>query len=145
MIQICRNQVHTGTPHIFCLTTTSIPCVFVMVLAPESRSKSRLYSRTRYFTAFMLSTSAKVLQWYRYAGIKSTQAPHTYSVSQPLAYHVYLWRYWYPKAAQTHGYIAGLDISLLLFSQLPPKSFNDTDMPESSPHRNPTCILSHNH
>jgi hypothetical protein len=28
MIEICPNQVHTGTPHIFCLTTTSIPCVF---------------------------------------------------------------------------------------------------------------------
>jgi hypothetical protein len=56
------NQVHTGTPHIFCLTTTSIPCVFVKVLTPENRSNSRLYSRTRHFTAFMLSTSAKVLQ-----------------------------------------------------------------------------------
>jgi hypothetical protein len=29
IIEICRNQVHTGTPHILCLTTTSIPCVFV--------------------------------------------------------------------------------------------------------------------
>ena len=29
MIEICPNQVHTGTPHIFCLTTTAIICVFV--------------------------------------------------------------------------------------------------------------------
>jgi hypothetical protein len=41
--------------------------------------------------------------------------------------------------------IHGVDISLLLCSQLLPKSFNDTDMPESSPHRYPTHIRSHNH
>ncbi len=29
IIQICRNQVLTDTPHIFCLTTTAIPCVFL--------------------------------------------------------------------------------------------------------------------
>ena len=34
MMEICRNPVHTGTPHILCLTTTSIPCVFVNM--PES-------------------------------------------------------------------------------------------------------------
>ena len=61
MMEICRNQVHTGAPHIFCLTTTSIPCVFVKVLAPKNLSNSRLYNRTRHFSAFMLSTSAKVL------------------------------------------------------------------------------------
>ncbi len=49
----------------------------------------------------------------------------------------------HPKIAQTHGYIAGLDISLLLCSQLPPKSFNGRDMPESSPQRYPTRILFH--
>ena len=27
--ELCRHQVHTGTPHIFCLTTTTIICVFV--------------------------------------------------------------------------------------------------------------------
>jgi hypothetical protein len=81
MIEICRNQVHTGTPHMFGL--------------------------------------------------------------QPLAYHVYLWSNRHPKIAQTHGYIAGLDISLLLCSQLPPKSFNGRDMPESSPQRYPTRILFH--
>ncbi len=29
IIEICRNQVHTGTPHILCLTSTAITCVFV--------------------------------------------------------------------------------------------------------------------
>ena len=64
---------------------------------------------------------------------------------QPLAYHVYLWSSRHPTTAQTHGYIAGLDISLLLCSQLPPKSFNDRDMPESSPHKCLQHIRSHNH
>jgi hypothetical protein len=39
----------------------------------------------------------------------------------------------------------GLDNSLFLCSQLPPKSFNHRDMPESSPNRYSTHILSHNH
>ncbi len=59
MIEICRNQVHTNASKIFCLTATSIPCVFVK---QQALSNSQLYSRTRYFTACMLSTSAKVLQ-----------------------------------------------------------------------------------
>jgi hypothetical protein len=49
------------------------------------------------------------------------------------------------EITQIHGYTHGLDISLLLSSQLLPKSFNDTDMPESSPHRYPSHILSDNH
>jgi hypothetical protein len=93
----------------------------------------------------MISTSAKVLQWWRYAAIKSTQVPYTYSVSQPLAYHVYLWRNWHPKIAEIDGYIAGLDVSLRLSPKLPPKSFNDGGMPASSPHRYPTHIRSRNH
>ena len=47
MIQICRNQVHTGTPHILCLTTTVIICVFLKQQAPEHRSNWRLYTRSR--------------------------------------------------------------------------------------------------
>ena len=77
--------------------------------------------------------------------IKSTQIPHTYSAWQPLSFHVYWSSSRHPKIAQFHGYIAGLDISLFLFSQLAPKSFNDTDLQESSPHRYPTHILSNNH
>ena len=76
---------------------------------------------------------------------QDTQIPRTYSVSQPLQSYVYLWSNRHPKIAQIDGYIAGLDISLFLCSQLPPKSFNDRDMPESSPHKCLQDILSHNH
>jgi hypothetical protein len=93
----------------------------------------------------ILSTSAKDLESKRYAGIKSTQVPRTYCVSQPLAYHVYWWSNRLPRIAQNHVYTHGLDISLLVSSQLPPKTFNHRDMPESSPRRYPTHIASHNH
>ncbi len=63
------------------------------------------------------------------------QVPHTYSVWQPLAYHVYLWNNGLLKIDEIDVYTPCLDISLFLSSQLAPKSFNDTDMPESSPHR----------
>jgi hypothetical protein len=48
----------------------------------------------------------------------------------------------HPKITQIHGHTHGLDISLLLSSQLPPKSFNDREMPESSPHRHHTYSVS---
>ncbi len=54
-----------------------------------------------------------------------------------LGYHVYLYRNDLPKMTQNHVYSHGLDISLFSSSQLPPKSFNDGDMPESDPHRHP--------
>jgi hypothetical protein len=38
-IEISRNQVHTGTSHTFCLTTTSFPCVFVKKYKVKSRKK----------------------------------------------------------------------------------------------------------
>jgi hypothetical protein len=41
--------------------------------------------------------------------------------------------------------IHGLDISLLVSSQLLPKTLNQRDMPESSPRRYPAHIVSHNH
>ena len=44
-----------------------------------------------FFTTFMLSTSAKVLQSLSYAEFKSKQVPHTYSVSQSLPSPVYLY------------------------------------------------------
>jgi hypothetical protein len=91
-----------------------------------------------------LATSAKVPQSQRYAGIKSTQVLHTYSVWQPLPSHVYWWRYSHPKIAQIHVYTHGLDISLLLCSQLPPKSFNHRDIPDYTPHTYFTHILSDN-
>jgi hypothetical protein len=49
-----------------------------------------LHTRSRLFAACMLSTSAKLLQTYRYPGSKSTQVPPTHSVSQLLPSHVYL-------------------------------------------------------
>ena len=140
MMQICRIQVHAGTPRILCHTTTSILCVFVKQQAPEDRLYWRLYTRSWHFTAFILSTSAKVLHI-----LSPTHVPHTYSVTQPLAYHVYLWINRHPKIAQIDVCTHCLDISLHLSSQLASKSFNDTDMPESSPHKYSTHILSNNH
>jgi hypothetical protein len=52
-----------------------------------------------YVNAFMMSTSVKVLQSLSYAGIKSTQVPHTYSVSQPLPSYVYLCKNRHPKTS----------------------------------------------
>ena len=37
IIEISRTQVHTGTPHIFCHTTTAIACVFVKIWAAQNR------------------------------------------------------------------------------------------------------------
>ena len=111
----------------------------------KNRSKSRVYTRTRHFSGLMLSTSATLRQSQRYPGVKSTQVPHTYSVIQPLSSHVYLSRCGQSKTAQIHVYTHGLDISVVLCSQLPPHSGNHRDIPESSPHRYPTRILSHTH
>ncbi len=77
---ICAPQVHTGTPHIFCHTTTVIACVFVK-----------------------------------------------------------MW------TVKVHVYTHGLDMSVVVCSQLPSNSCNHTDIPDSSPHRYPTHILWHNH
>jgi hypothetical protein len=73
MTEFCRNQVHTGTPHIFCLTTTCIPYVFVKNWTPVNHSVSRLYKRCRHLPTSILSTCVNVLQCYRYVRIKSTQ------------------------------------------------------------------------
>jgi len=58
-----------------------------------------------YFNTFMLSTSAKLLQSLSYAGIKSTQVPHTYSVWQPLPSYVYLCRNRHPQTIPIYEYI----------------------------------------
>ena len=86
---IFRTQVQTGTPHVFCHTTTSIACVFVKMWAVKNRSISRIYTPTRHFSGFMLSTSARLRQSETYPGLKSTQVPHTYSVTQSLPSRVY--------------------------------------------------------
>ena len=54
-------------------------------------------------------------------------------------------KYGQSNIAKNHVYTHGLDISLVLYSQLPPNSGNHSDSPNSSPHRYPTHILSHNH
>ena len=87
---ISRTQVHTGTPHVFCHTTTVIACVFVKIWAVKKRQLSRSYRQTQHFSGFMLSTSARLRQSETYPGLKSTQAPHTYSVTQPRPSRVYL-------------------------------------------------------
>ena len=102
--EISRTQVHTGTPHMFCHTTTAITCVSVKMWPVENRSKSRLYTRTRHFSGVMLSTSAKLRQSQRYPGLKSTQVPHTCPVTQPLSSHMYLSRCGQSKTAQNHVY-----------------------------------------
>ena len=67
----------------------------------------------------------------------SQQVPHTS--------HVYLSRCGQSKTAEFHVYTHGLDISVLLCSQHPPHSSHHRDIPDSSPHRYLTRILSHNH
>ena len=62
-----------------------------------------------YFNDFMLSTCAKVLQSLSYAGIKSTQVPHTYSVSHSLPSYVYLCRNRHPKTSPIYDYIPILE------------------------------------
>jgi hypothetical protein len=37
IIEISRTQLHTGTPHVFCHTTTAIVCVFVKIWAVKHR------------------------------------------------------------------------------------------------------------
>ena len=51
--EISRTQVHAGTPHMFCHTTTAIACVSVKMWPVKNRSKSRLYTRTRHFTGLI--------------------------------------------------------------------------------------------
>ena len=87
---ISRTQVHTGTPHVFCLTITTIAGVFVKIWADKHRQILRSYTQTQHFSGFILSTSARLRQSERYPGLKSTQVPHTYSVTQRRPSHVYL-------------------------------------------------------
>ncbi len=58
-------------------------------------------------------------------------------------FYVYLSRCGQSKIAKFRVYTHGLDISLVLCSQLPPNSCKYRDIPDSSPHRYPTHIVSH--
>ena len=92
----------------------------------------------------MLSTCAKLLQWRRYFGLCSTQVPHTYSLSQLLPSHVYLSSNRPSKRAQIDVYTLGLEIRLVLCSQLVPNCFNGGGTLEYTLHRYPTHIRSPN-
>jgi hypothetical protein len=90
----------------------------------------------------MLSTYAKLLQWPRYFGVCSTQVPHTYSLSQLLPSHVCLSSNRPSKRAQIDVYTLGLEIRLVLCSQLVPNCFNDRGILDYALHRYPTHIRS---
>ena len=74
---LCRIQVHTGIPNIFCLTTTTIMCILVGIGTRKTLEFAVIFL---YYTTFMLSTCVEVLQSLIYAGFKSTQVPHTKKV-----------------------------------------------------------------
>ena len=93
----------------------------------------------------MLSTCVKLLQWLRCFGFYSTQARHTYSVSQPLSSPVSLSRNRHRNIAEIDGYRHRLDISLLVCCQLVPNWCNEWGILDSTPHRHRTHILSPNH
>ena len=93
----------------------------------------------------MLSTCAKLLQSLRYFGFHFTQAPHTYSVSQPLPSHVSLSRNRHRKIVEMDVHTHGLEISMLLCCQPVPNGFNHWGILDSTLHRHPTHILSPNH
>ena len=91
------------------------------------------------------SACAQMLQWLRYCGFHSTQVSHTYSVSQPLSWHVSLSRNRTRKIADIDGYRHELQISLLLWCQLVQTCFNDWGILDSTLHMYPTHIRSANH
>ena len=94
----------------------------------------------------MLSTCAKVLQSLSYAGIKSTQVPHTYSVSQSLPSYVYLCRNRHPpKPVQFTIIFLYLRISQIWRVYPPSTSLHHRDIDWSTQQRYPTHIPSHKH
>ena len=93
----------------------------------------------------MLSTCGKLLQSLRYSGLHFTQAPHTYSVSQPLPSHESLSRNRHRNIAEIDVYTQRLEIGLFLCCQPVPNCFNHWGILDSTLHRHPTHILSPNH
>ena len=80
----------------------------------------------------MHSTCAKLLRWRRYFGLCSTQALHTYSLSQLQPSHVYWSRNSHPKVDEIDVYTPGLENWLLVCSQLVPNCFNDAGILDSA-------------
>ena len=93
----------------------------------------------------MLSTCAKLLQWRRYFGFCSAQVPHTYSLCQLLPSHVYLSSNRHRQSAEIDVYTLGLEIRLLLCSQLVPNCCNDGGILDCALHGHPTHIRSPNY
>ena len=91
--EICRIEVHTGTPNILCLTTTTIICVVVQYLWSNGHRKldqsDGLYQD---FSDLTCLSSVNVIESQRYGVDKSVQIPHPYSVSQMFPSYVYLCR-----------------------------------------------------
>ena len=81
-------------------------CICVGVGTQQPLEDTVVYQN---LTTLMLSTCAKMLKSLNYAEIKSMQAPHTYSVSQPLPSYVHLCRSRHPKNTRTYESIAELD------------------------------------
>jgi hypothetical protein len=137
--------LYTGTPHIFGLPTTVITCVFVKEQTPKKSSNTRLYTRSRELTSFMLSTCAKLLRWCWYFGLCSTQVPNTYSVSQLLSSHVYTSSNSHPRIAQIDVCTPGLENWLLLCSELVTNCCNDGGILDCAVYRYPTNNRSPNY
>jgi len=82
----------------------------------------------------------------RYFRVHSTQVPHTYSVTQsPLSSHVIGEAIHTRKSLKFTCIHTDSTNSLTLCSQLPPKFFDHRDIPDYTPKRYSTHILSHNH
>ena len=118
------------------------PICICAQMGGHKSQKCTFCTHTRLFAAVVLSTTAKHLQTQRYPSMKSTQVPHTHSVSHPLPSHVYLCRNRRSRVAKMLVHTQAVD---LLCSKLPRSGFKHRDMTESSPLRYPTPILSHNH
>ena len=87
-----------------------------------------------------MSTCGKLLEWLRYFGFYSTQAPHTYSVSQPLPSHVSLSWSRQPKITKIDVYRHRLEISLLLCCQHVANCLNDWGILDSTPQPLPSNV-----
>jgi hypothetical protein len=114
-------------------------------LAPKNHWNWRLYTRTRDWTSFILSTCVKLLQSLWFRGFHFTQVPHTYQVSQPLSSHVSWSRNRHRKIAEIDVSRHGFEISLLLSCELVLNWLNRSCIVDSTLHTHPTHVLSPNH
>ena len=81
-IDISRNQVHTGTPHTFRLTTTTFPCVFVMQQEVRNHKNAHFthtQSTDRCFDALNFRPTPSNIDISR--NQVHTRTPHTFCLS----------------------------------------------------------------